>query len=229
MCWCKCSHAKARVLNLGPWACVVYSCTFSRKEVHSFWTFKGLWNAQNITNHTVKNILLADVGRPGRQEMKRCCSHQLVTSMPSERSWRHKGLPRLILWSQEASVTLGSLASVAHIPGAAWEESVHAVMATDPCSKGLSSRGTWKCPEQLAYRGEKASNAVQSWAGTKLTEALGPILEGPSRCWGMRWYLHALWPYRPSLTASGSVASLPLSQRTQRQPPGLALSRKASV
>lgn len=28
--------------------------------------------------HTIKIILLANTGRPGKEEMKRCCSHQLV-------------------------------------------------------------------------------------------------------------------------------------------------------
>lgn len=66
--------------------------------------------------------------------------------------------------------------------------------------------------------------------GRKVMAAIGPILEGPSRCWTRRWHFQAsVARDRPFPTARVSVAPPPLSQRTHRQLPGLVLVRKASV
>ena len=89
----------------------------------------------------------------------------LLHQCPLSRPWRQQGLLRPCLWSQKLSVISGCVTSNAHTPRAAWKEAAYAAMAADPCSKGLSSWGTWKSPEHPAHRGEKASHAVQSWAG----------------------------------------------------------------
>lgn len=75
------------------------------------------------------NILLANVGRPGRKEMERCCSYEPVAPTPSEQALETPSKPGTLL--------LRDLASDAHTPRAAGREAVHAMMATDPCSKGL--------------------------------------------------------------------------------------------
>lgn len=91
----------------------------------------------------LKKILLANEGRPGRKK-RRNADYSWWHQGPLSKPWRHQRLPRPCLWSQEPSVTLGSLVSVTPTPRAAWEDALYAARATDPCSEGFFPRGTEK-------------------------------------------------------------------------------------